>query len=446
MKFSKIKTKVNWWVLIVLVLLVGWYFYTRTYSYGEDAYTLGHSSTRFTGLDYVVYYAYLWRTQFATYPVVVRICYGVVVGSAFLMVFFMCKMADEGVRARNRQKALKKILTKYYDKLLEVCSTEQALTTEQISDIMDYEPKKWSQLELRLWMRVFIRVRCELAERVVEKNFQQAMKLIGIAEFIDYKLSYSNSNNKTYYLQALLPLNAKVAESTYLRMTMSPNFLQRRSAREAYALLTDDDCMHFWLEDKRDYLTLWERMLVNWTFYKRSQWGRSIPSLVPILRNTPNDAIKSSLLMGIGYFGSENDKEVLLSYINDQNQAMRLSAVQGIRIGKYLKGEEAMKETFYQQTDKVQCAIINAILYINSGRSAQFLKEAYQRCITRQTRRTALYALWNYGAEGKSIFNALKTVCDNDDKRMFEHIENKIISGGIELDNATNPYLIYNKL
>lgn len=426
----KQKNALKRWLIIIAILFVVYmvFWYSRSYNYGEDAYSYNSSDMRMSGLDLILYYWYIFQNLYESYAVIVKICYSIILICCCIIVYAILAMIFSTYKRRRIEKKQKKIFDKYYEPFKDICENTNVLSADEIRGMTRYEAKQWSKEEMMIWIAMFLRIRAKQFEHFKDGNLQTCLDVVGIVNFIDKELNYGSRVDKVALMQALIFLRMDVPETSYVNLATDRNPLLRRAAGELYLLLSKNDPYRFLNDKKRGALSLWEMMIAHWTISERRKADKPVPSLIPLLKILQNVHVEASLLRGVGYWGSDSDMESVKNYFDSSEMTLRSAAFDCIKIRSFAPAEEDLKNSFYSQPEYLRPQILNAMVAIKSGKATHFLEEAFNKCVARSTRRSVLYCLWNYGRDGQAAFYRLKAAAIPEERIMFDHIENKLIN------------------
>lgn len=422
-------TKVRFLVYLAVIML-GWLiFYTRPYSYGEDAFSYESNEVRLYGVDFLLYYAQIWEDKFVAYPLIIQICYVIIILSIIALIGMLITMLSKIYERRKTRKAEKKIYDKFYEPFKAVCEDKERLRTDEIRSRTDYDTDiVWSKAEMQLWIKMFIQIHTEMTEESSEENFQASLTVVGVIEYIDHELSYGAHRKKGPLLEDLMCLNGHVPESAYINLANDKLPDTQRLAREAYILMSMDDPYRFFNDETDRSVCLMAQLTIHWILQQREKANKINPSMIPVIDMQSCTPVVAFLIREVGYFGNEEDMTHVIPYFSSSEQQLRKAAFECVGNYKHLEAEKTMMNVFNQQTDELQWTILDSVMRIGSGTALDFLTQAYSSMDVRDTRRAALRSIYMYGDDGRRVFERLRLEAPVRDRRMFEHVEDKLIN------------------
>lgn len=424
------QTRTRWWVLVVALAWALLWLYTRPYHYGQDAYSYDSTEVRLIGVDYFLYYVRIWQDRFVQCPLIIQICYGIIIFCVFSLLDMFFTMTGKIMARRKEAKMERKLTEKFYQPFKEVCQTKERLLSEEIRRRTDYDPNEvWSKAEMRIWIKLFIRLHTEMTEEDSEENFQNSLSVVGVIDYIDHELSYGPHSKKDFLLEDLMCLNGSVPESSYVNLANDKNPDTQRLAREAYILMSKDDPYRFFQDETERSVCLMAQMTIHWILEQRAKAGKINPSMLSVIGMQSCTPVVAYLIKEMGYFGDDDDMTHVEPYFKSSELKLRDAAFACMGNHKYAAAEQTMMNVFSLQSDQLQCTILDSVMRINSGRALDFLTQAYMTATVRDTRRAALRSMYMYGPKGRMAFERLKGEAAPHELLMFRHVEDKLING-----------------
>lgn len=422
-------TKARWLVYIGVILLILFFWYSRPYSYGEDAYSYESTEVRLYGVDFLMYYGQIWQDKFVSYPLIIQICYVLIIFCILALIMMLITMCAKIYQRHKVEKAERRIMKKFYQPFREICEDKERLHTDEIRKRTDYDPDYvWSKREMQIWIKFFIQIHTEMTEESSEENFQTSLTVVGVIDYIDHELSYGAHSKKGPLLEDLMCLNGSVPESAYINLANDKNPDTQRLAREAYILMSKDDPYRFFADETDRSVCLMAQMTIHWILQQRANAHKINPSMIPVVDIQTCTPVVAFLLREVGYYGDEDDMTHVIPYFSSSELMLRKAAFECVGSHKDLEAEKTMMDVFNQQTDELQWTILDSVMRINSGKALDFLTSAYKSVDVRDTRRAALRSLYKYGDRGRLVFEKLKAEAPQRDLLMFRHVENKLIN------------------
>lgn len=383
------------------------------------------------------YYYYQYLHLFADFPWVVRVAYTVVIFCVFaFFIIVLAMLFDVFYRERNKRFQVK-IRKKYFAKIRAVCDASvENLSAEEITRRLDYKPQKWHAWQMRIWAIMLVDI-CQFTNTSDQnlRNLQTIMQLIGFTDFVEKSLVFGSNKRKVRLLQAVRLTNMRLPDSLVTHLVNNKDMALRKSARVYYMFSAKDDPYIFFEDENLNVdgvkdvpFSLWDRIEIHEMFSKIYDAGRALPRFVPLMQICENREMTMFFMYETTYWGTDREFRHIMNYFESSDLMFRDTAFECMGIRRFVPAEDVLKSMFYKQTEALRRTILNALLKINGDNNINFYVESYRLKSSDYTRRTALRCLWLSGEQGREVFEELKATCDEDERILFEHVENPIIN------------------
>lgn len=377
----------------------------------------------FSGLDLFGYYIKLWRNAYWEYPWVVRFSYALLLLMLLAVVVLLVTLIVRIVRNYRHDRFDRKIRKAYADDLYKVCTNERDMTSEEISAYIGYDNKKWHGWRMEAVAKFFVETRTACGEQCNFKNLNTAARLFGLTTYLENGLAFGIGKNKVQLLQQVQYLHIPIPESILVRLLENKNRELRKSVRNYYLGVSDDDPLRFIESDVDHDFRPWDALELHEQLRRRHEAKKSIPSLKPYIQSLTDVGLKATLIREVAWWGTDDDVEAMTAYFTDETAEIREAAFDCVATRHYKKAEPQLRAVYDEQTERLRRVIIRALATLGSGASADFMATAYQKTASRRTKVCILESLWNYGAAGRATFYQLRARASQEDALFFEQVE-----------------------
>ncbi len=127
------------------------------------------------------------------------------------------------------------------------------------------------------------------------------------------------------------------------------------------------------------------------------------------------------------YFKQHESIPALTKFLATSKHVLRADAIKALGELKAIETEGLLKDMYINQPDICQSAIVVAIGEFRTGKSLQFLKDAFDSAINSEVKKIAATALYNYGMDGKLAFQEIMINSDIFSALILQHIANPLI-------------------
>lgn len=377
----------------------------------------------FSGFDLFGYYIKLWRNAYWEYPWVVRFSYALLLLMLLAVVVLVVMVIVRFFRNYRCDRFDRKLRKAYAADLKQVCSSETDWTSDEISAYISYDKKKWKGWRMQRVAQLFVDTRSACGSGCNFQNLNVAARLFGLTTYFENGLAFGLGENKVKLLQQAQYLQIPIAESILVRLLDHRDRELRKSVRNYYLGVSDDDPLRFIESDVNHDYRPWDALELHEQLRRRNEAKKSIPSLKPYIQTLTDVGLKACLIREVGYWGNEDDVGAMTAYFTDEKAEIREAAFDCMATRHYVKAESRLVAVYEEQTERLRRAIIRTLTTLATGTSADFMVEAYQHTASRRTKMCILESLWDYGAAGRAAFYSLRTRAPQEEALFFSQVE-----------------------
>lgn len=377
----------------------------------------------FSGLDLFGYYIKLWRNAYWEYPWVVRFSYALLLLMLLAVIVLIVMVIVRCCRNYRRDRFDRKLRKAYADDLKVVCTADNDWTSDEIAAYIDYDQKKWKGWRMQRVAQLFVDTRSACGADCNFRNLNTAARLFGLTTYLENGLAFGVGVNKVQLLQQVQYLQIPIAESILVRLLDHRNRELRKSVRNYYLGVSDDDPLRFIESDVDHDYRPWDALELHEQLRRRNEAKKSIPSLKPYIQSLSDVGIKASLIREVAWWGSDDDVEAMTVYFTDEMPELREAAFDCMATRRYARAEQRLQTAYDEQTERLRRHIIRTLTALSTGASADFMVTAYQQTASRRTKVCILESLWRYGAAGRAAFYSLRARAPQEDTLFFTQVE-----------------------
>jgi hypothetical protein len=182
--------------------------------------------------------------------------------------------------------------------------------------------------------------------------------------------------------------------------------------------------------DEKDSLNEWEEinLMQQFEMHHKDQ----LPDFSKWLRYSEDEEKIKFFIRQAAYFDQQNSLKTIITLLQHSDYKVRKEAI--IAIGKMRAADQEPKliDMYFAEPLAGQFAIIEAISFINSGKSLEFLEKTYDLANNPDLKRVAAEAIYFYGEEGRNLFDKLIRTENSSNKNILRHVQNPLIISALK--------------
>lgn len=379
----------------------------------------------FSGLEIIKYYYYLVERFYSGYSWQMVTSYNLTLLSC-IMLIFLFMMFWYKVMKQRRSKAVEAKLEDYYlDKFRMILGSAEELDRNQIVDMLERTECQILRNNPYYYSKMLEKVRMEMYEIVYLPNMQMLATVLGVTRLFEQQLLHKKDVFKT--LQKMVMLQITVNEGRLASFVNHSNPEIRMMARMNYITCSVNEPYRYLLEDLDEPQSLFRPMLLNYIFGWMMFRERRMPNFLNLSERVKNEESAAYLVREVAYWGTDNEKLDVKKYFLSDRPLVRSAAIQVVATLRDISAEDEMIATYFHQPERIRREILRALTSIMSGKRTEFIKKAYEASSSRETRATALLCLYNYGNEGRRLFEIVRSEADSDTRTLIDQIDSQVL-------------------
>lgn len=267
-------------------------------------------------------------------------------------------------------------------------------------------------------------------------NYWKIISAFDVVNQFENKLNFTSTKKRVRIFQTLSKLSLQIADSKILPYTHSKNNALRKEARIAYIGVSNNDPFKFFNQKSKNTLSEWEQISLTNQF--KEHHSNSLPDFGKWIKYSEEPTQKLFFIKLASKFNQRTCINILVDLLNTECHLVRKEAILALGNLNVIEAEEKIKDLYFSQPSEVQIAIINYINALQSGKSLGFLKHIYKNTLTLELKHLIVEAIYLYQGGGKILFRELYEKEQGFNKLIFEHVNNKLISGRLRKTNHTS--------
>lgn len=267
-------------------------------------------------------------------------------------------------------------------------------------------------------------------------NYLNVIKGLKVDTHLENKLSFSNTRKKLRAFQSLSRLNLIVSDSKILPYTYSRNKSLRKESRASYIGVSNNDPFKFFDRENPE-LNYWDQ--INLIKQLEMHHKDNLPNFSKWIKYTKDKSQNIFLIRAVAYFKQMSSVPVLEELLDNEDHDIRREAILALSEMRVSSAEDKLIKIYYNQPVECQKAIIEAIALMQTGKSLNFLKDAYFESTNAEAKKLIAEAIYLYGKEGRKYFDHLCKIEDGFDSLILEHVKNPIIPSKLKEKLSKDP-------
>ena len=374
-------------------------------------------------LEYYLYYFYY---TFLGFPFIIRV---VVCAITLYIPFFICLLVVWfGSRKKfyHKKRKEKEINDKYGDGIVGILTSSTNYSYQDISNQLHVKASKLSKETKEILTNLILN---KIGESISinRNNYYHLIVFLELREYWEKNLLKRDIATRQNTLRKLDHLDIEIPGSVITSLTYNRNPYLRKKARVSYLYFSNNDPYKFLSTGYDKQFNEWDKVEIHRILLRKQE--ERFPNMIQWIKNADCTKFKCFLINEIKYFNQKENCPFLLEIAKDMDSdiELRKHCIDAIGHLKYENAEDILLKDYILQPEVIQRSIVRAIQLINSGKKLSFLENAYHEARDVESRKNAICAIYNYGNEGKQLFESLKKKSQSHFQIIFDHVANPLI-------------------
>ena len=364
-------------------------------------------------------YAEYWWFSFSSYPLIIKIAIGVIIFSSFITLLLMTRIFIVRRNKRKKKEIIARMRPQFFSFLRNILLSNDVYSVEDIHTLFTQNFGKLNKQAYMSLIPTLEDVVKQDKQNLNADNYNNVIKGLKIDKCLEERLDYSSTRLRMMALQSLSRLGLTVSDSKILPYTYSGDYTLRKESRASYMGVSNNNPFKFL--DEEESLNEWEEINLMQQFEMHHK--DHLPDFSKWIRYSDDGEKIKFFIRLAAYFKQDTALNIIGGLLAHDDYKVRKEAI--IAIGK-LKGEDyepQMEGMYFSQPLTCQFAIIEALSFINSGKSLEFLEKAYDMASNPDLKRVAAEAIYFYGPQGRQLFARLIKTENSNNKTVLEHVQ-----------------------
>lgn len=264
-------------------------------------------------------------------------------------------------------------------------------------------------------------------QQLESHNYDSVIRGLKIDDYLEKRLDFSNTRVRLRAFQSLSRLDLTISDSKILPHTYSRNSSLRKESRSSYVGVSNNDPFKFF--DQDNDLNQWDQISLLQQFLLHHQ--DNLPNFSKWIKYSEDEEQIKFFIKLVAYFKQSTSVNALTEYLDHADHSVRKEAILAIGKMRVREMENRLIKMYFTQPAPCQNAIVEAILYINSGKSIGFLKNAYEMANSHDSRKLIAEVIYLYGKTGRAYFDELCKTEIGFNLLILKHVQNPLIPSAL---------------
>jgi hypothetical protein len=263
-------------------------------------------------------------------------------------------------------------------------------------------------------------------------NYNAIIAGLKIESYLEKRLDFSSTRVRLRAFQSLSRLELTISDSKILPHTYARNTSLRKESRASYVGVSNNDPFKFFELDNE--MNQWDHISLMQQF--ELHHSDKLPNFSKWIKYSKDKAQILFFVKLVAHFRQEQSVSTVIELLNHEDHGIRREAILAVGKMQVRDIENHLVKMYFTQTLLCQNAIIEAVSYINSGKSLGFLKMAYELANNNDSKKLIAEVIYLYGKQGQQLFKDLVAKAEGFDQLILKHVENPLIPSALKTYHA----------
>ncbi|WP_163212072.1 hypothetical protein [Bacteroides sp. 519] len=372
----------------------------------------------------IEYYLYYFYYTFLGFPLVIRIAVLFTTIACPFILFCIVRFIHIKNKTKKYARYKKRLEEKYQSQLSEILSDKRIYIYSDIHNLLKADTKKLKKRDKQILTDIFIELSRQIPD-LNNDNYTNAIEYFRIPAYWEREINYGNTATKYNALCKFDEMHIDISGSVITPITYSRNKPLRKKARASFIHLNKHTPFKFFGEDFDCDFNSWDKIEIHrFLSLKRKE---SVPLLTQWIKSAKNNHFICFLIDEIKILQQKECAPFLHTLIESDNLMISEHCIDALGELMYRPAEKTLIEKYPLQPLSIQQSIIRTVSKLKTGKALLFLEKAYQTNYDNENEKIILKAIYNYGEEGRKLFDGLKKKAVGFSKLAFDHVSNPLI-------------------
>ena len=370
-------------------------------------------------IDYVQY----WWFSFSSYTLIVKIAIVVILVCSLSTLILMTRIFIVRGNKRRKKEIILRLRPKMFSFLRNILLSNDTYTPDDVYELYVQNFEKLNEKSYISIVPTLEDIVNQERKTLNAVNYNNIIKGLKIDKCLEERLDYSSTRMRMLALQSLSRLGLTISDSKILPYAYSNDDALRKESRISYMGVSNNNPFKFL--DDTDSINEWEEINLMHQFEVHHK--EHLPNFSKWIEYSDDVEKIKFFIRQAAFFNQQTALNTVVKFLQHEDYRVRKEAILAVGKMKSPESETTLVEIYFSQPLQCQFAIIESISFMNSGKSLEFLKNAYDLAENPDLKRLCAEAIYFYGSEGKLLFNRLLKNESFDNRTILDHVQNSLI-------------------
>lgn len=395
---------------------------------------------------YVQYYTTYLTGMFRDYPLEIKIA-AITTTLAFLSIIVIAFILLHKRSIVKKRRKTEKIMSALYSNHIAYLLSEHAsptMTRHEIIQLLGVEKevsekKKLLKSKNEKWTFSWLVYRTRISDKACKgrrHNLHVLLEIFDIPEFLENEVSLGTMVHKVVALNMIRTFKLYISPWVINTLLNSKSTRVHRLAMYSSVMASSDsDLDYFETDFFDDNCCIYDEIELGYVLQRRRSGGFKLPNLANWALQRKNPDTQCMFVRLMRRFDQQEYCGQLVRLFHSCNHKKLIEEISRTwGYLHYVEAEQMLTEALLMQPDDTKVAIMHALTRIGSGKSLDALHDGYTNTTNPHVRFEALRCMYNYGEEGRRMFDELEQRATEKDRKFFTFFHNPITLDKIPLD------------
>lgn len=380
-------------------------------------------------LTYFYYYVEHLFITIDSFPFVIKVSVFFIIVNFAFSIYMKMRLHVIRREKEKREQVIKELRPLMVEFLEGILSSNKEYAENEILELFE---EKFDHLNNRNYTSLIPALESVVEDNrdvVHTHNYMNVVRGLKIDIYLEKKLDFSNTRTRLRALQSFSKLQLTVSDSKILPHTYSKDTFLRKESRASYLGVSKNDPFKFFEMTKNNF-NQWDQISLMQQF--ELHHTDNLPNFGKWIKYSEDFSQIIFFVRMVVHFNQKNSIEAIISLLEHDNHEVRAEAIIALGRLRVVSVEKDLLKMYYNQPIACQNAIIEALAYINSGESLEFLKLAFEEASNPDSKKLIAEVIYLYGEDGEKYFEVLCQQEKGFNYLILEHVKNPLISSGLK--------------